>query len=100
MLGANPNLHHNRKGVLKVNLKDTEKMMQSEDFKERFKAEYFQLKIRADGLRGMLVKYAEGLLTFKPKCSYDMLNGQLKAMDMYIEYLVERAAIELIHLKE
>ena len=69
-----------------MELKDTVQMMESVDYKERFKAEYLQLKIRIN-------------LTFKPSCSYDLLNGQLKAMELYATYLEERAEIEGIDLK-
>lgn len=79
-------------------LKSTVELMQSEDFKDRFKAEYLQLKIRIEGLSDTLKKYKEGNLNFKPKCSYDLLNGQFKAMDMYASYLEERAEIEGIEL--
>ena len=82
-----------------MELKDTIEMMGSEDYKERFKAEYSQLKIRINGLRNMLKKYKAGTLTFKPSCSYDLLNGQLKAMEMYAQYLKERAEIENIELE-
>ena len=82
-----------------MELKDTIEMMWSEDYKERFKAEYLQLKIRINGLRNMLKKYKAGTLTFKPSCSYDLLNGQLKAMEMYAQYLKERAEIENIELE-
>ena len=82
-----------------MELKDTIEMMGSEDYKERFKAEYLQLKIRIYGLRNMLKKYKAGTLTFKPSCSYDLLNGQLKAMEMYAQYLKERAEIENIELE-
>lgn len=41
-----------------MNLKETVPMMESADYKERFKAEYLQLKIRVNGLRNMLKKYA------------------------------------------
>lgn len=81
-----------------MKLNETINMMNSEDFAERFKAEYYQLKIRMEGLSGMLQKYKAGTLPFKPNCSYDILNGQLKAMDMYASYLEERAAIENIEL--
>lgn len=73
-------------------------MMDSVDYKERFKAEYLQLKIRMTGLSNMLKKYKEGTLTFKPSCSYDLLNAQFKSMQMYASYLEERAAIENIEL--
>lgn len=81
-----------------MELKDTVEMMVSSDYKERFRAEYFQLKIRINGLRNMLKKYKAGTLTFKPSCSYDLLNGQLKSMEMYATYLEERADIEGINL--
>ena len=81
-----------------MQLKDTVKMMNSIDYKERFKAEYLQLEIRVNGLRNMLKKYKDGTLSFKPSCSYDLLNGQLKAMELYATYLEERAQIEEIEL--
>ena len=83
-----------------MELKDTIEMMVSVDYKERFKAEYLQLKIRMTGLSNMLKKYKAGTLTFKPSCSYDLLNGQLKSMEMYAKYLEERAEIENIELRE
>ena len=83
-----------------MELKDTIEMMVSVDYKERFKAEYLQLKIRMTGLINMLKKYKAGTLTFKPSCSYDLLNGQLKSMEMYAKYLEERAEIENIELRE
>ena len=82
-----------------MNLKETVPMMESADYKERFKAEYLQLEIRVNGLRNMLKKYKDGTLTFKPSCSYDLLNGQLKSMEMYAQYLEERAEIEGIDLE-
>ena len=81
-----------------MKLNDTLALMISEDYKERFRGEYLQLKIRMEGLSNMLKKYKEGTLTFKPSCSYDLLNGQLKAMGMYASYLEERAKIENIDL--
>ena len=81
-----------------MQLKDTIVMMTSADYKERFKAEYLQLEIRVNGLRNMVKKYKDGTLTFKPSCTYDLLNGQLKAMELYATYLEERAQIEEIDL--
>ena len=82
-----------------MNLKQTVPMMESADYKERFKAEYLQLKIRVNGLRNMLKKYKDGTLPFTPTCSCDLLNEQLKAMELYAQYLDERAEIEGIDLK-
>lgn len=68
------------------------------DFKERFKKEYHELDDKINKLANMLVKYQDGTLDFAPKCSYDLLNGQLKAMTVYRDYLEERAIIEDIEL--
>ena len=81
-----------------MKLNETVKMMDSTEYKERFRAEYFQLKIRMTGLSSMLKKYKAETLPFKPSCSYDLLNGQFKAMDLYASYLEERAKIENIDL--
>lgn len=81
-----------------MKLNETVEMMNSEDYKDRFKAEYLQLKIRMEGLNNMLKKYKAGELNFTPSCSYDLLNGQLKAMSMYASYLEERAKIENINI--
>lgn len=59
---------------MKMNLKETVPMMESVDYKDRFKAEYLQLKIRMTGLSNMLKKYKAGTLTFKPSCSYNLLK--------------------------
>lgn len=81
-----------------MDLKNTVDMMNSSDYKERFKAEYYQLKIRIDGLKNMLIKYKEGSLNFKPSCSYELLSSQLKSMEDYLFYLNVRAKIEKIDL--
>ena len=81
-----------------MKLSETVDMMNSADYKERFRAEYLQLAIRMQGLTAMLERYKAGTLEFTPSCSYDMLNGQLKAMSFYAEYLIDRAAIENIEL--
>lgn len=83
-----------------ITLESTCEMMNSKDFKERFRAEYFQLKIRMTGLGNMLKKYKEGTLNFSPNCSFDLLNGQYKSMDMYASYLEERALIENVDLED
>ena len=73
-------------------------MMNSENYKERFRAEYFQLDIRINGLSNMLEKYKEGSLTFTPSCSYEVLYTQLVHMENYKRSLEERAKIENIIL--
>ena len=74
--------------------------MQSADFKERFKAEYYQTKIRYERLYAMVVKYEADKLDFEPKCSLDLLKRQMTTMDDYLYILEVRAAIEGIELSE
>lgn len=81
-----------------MKLLDTVEMMNSNDFRERFKGEYYQLYIRIEGLKNMLISYENGTLTFEPKCSYELLKTQLTHMENYKFILEERAEIEGIEL--
>ncbi len=81
-----------------MKLKDTIKLMTSNDFKERFQAEYAQDKNRAEGLEKMLKAFKAGTLPFKPKCSYELLYEQLIYMKAKLKVLEERAKIEEIDL--
>ena len=83
-----------------MNLNDTIDMMNSNDYKERFKAEYCQLRIRADKLYNFIVKYDAGTLDFVPDCSIGLLKDQLSAMHDYLYALRVRAEIEKISLDE
>lgn len=81
-----------------MELKDTIEMMTSTDYKERFLAEYQQVKIRLEKLEAMLKKYKEGTLPFKPACSYELLLYQIMYMRGYLTILDKRAKIEGIDL--
>lgn len=81
-----------------MNLKDTIDLMTSEDYKERFKAEYYQVKIRLEKLYEMLVRYDAGTLGFTPDCSIQLLKDQLSIMRDYLYALQVRAEIEGIKL--
>ena len=81
-----------------MELKDTVEMMNSEDYKERFKAEYFQIKIRYDKLCKMLTKMDAGTLDFTPTCSKLILLQQKRHMGEYLHDLEVRAEIEGIGL--
>lgn len=83
-----------------MELKDTVEMMNSADYQERFRAEYFQTKVRYDKLDEMTVKYEAGTLPFTPNCSLELLKEQKKHMGCYIRCLKIRAEIEGIDLKE
>ena len=50
-----------------MELKDTATLMVSSDYKERFKAEYYQLKIRLEKLKCMLQKWDNGKYLNKVK---------------------------------
>lgn len=81
-----------------MELKDTIEMMQSEDFKERFKAEYYQTKIRYEKLHKMVIKAEAGTLNFEPKCPIALFKEQKRRMGEYLYYLEVRAEIEGIDL--
>lgn len=81
-----------------MELKDTVDLMNSEDYNDRLKAEYFQIKIRYDKLHKMLVKRAAGTLDFEPKCSVALLTEQKRYMGEYLRVLETRAEIEGVDL--
>lgn len=79
-------------------LKDTIEMMTSEDYKERFKAEFYQLKIRYEKLKVMLDKWDSGKLEFTPTCPREIYDKQIEGMEIYLDVLKDRAEIEGIEL--
>lgn len=81
-----------------MDMRDTVEMMNSEDYKQRFKAEYYQTKIRYEKLHQMCVKYEAGTLDFTPTCSLGLLKAQKAAMGQYLYCLEIRAEIEGIKL--
>lgn len=83
-----------------MELKDTKDLMCSEDYKDRFKAEYWQLKIRHRKLVDMCKKWDKGELSFTPTCPRKIYDAQLYAMERYMEVLEERAELENINMEE
>ena len=79
-------------------LSDTVVLMDSVDYKDRFKAEYYQTKIRYEKLHKMIVKYEAKTLAFEPSCSIEILKKQASAMGNYLYLLELRAEIENISL--
>lgn len=69
-----------------------------ENWKERFKKEYYELKERFQKLDMMIGKYEKGQLEFEPKCPIDLLKGQRSTMWNYLKILEQRAKIEEIKL--
>ena len=79
-----------------MELKDTVEMMLSNDYKERFKAEYWQLRIRYDKLQKMVDNWEK--LDFTPTCAYSTYVCQLLAMEDYMMLLRSRAEQEEVKL--
>ena len=74
--------------------------MASPDHKERFKAEYIQLKNRFDGLKRMLNAWDDGKLNFKPTCPRDLYGEQVTDMELYLRVLERRAKLEGVDLSD
>ena len=90
-----------------MELKDTIEMMNSLDYKERFKAEYYQTKIRYERLKAFNTKIEAARLTEyygakvempKHDCPDDLLREQQEIMGRYLHLLEVRAVIENITL--
>lgn len=79
-------------------LSDTIALMTSDDYKDRFKAEYFQTKLRYDKLHRMIIKLEADTLEFEPKCSIITLRDQALYMGEYLHVLEIRAEKEEIDL--
>jgi hypothetical protein len=72
--------------------------MSKEDYKERMKREYQELKERYDNLHKFIVKYEAGVLDFQPDCSLELLKRQAAAMGNYLFTLEARAEISKVNL--
>lgn len=79
-------------------LRDTVPLMTSPDYKDRFRAEYYQTKIRHDKLTSMLARLEAGVLDFEPTCSKSLLAEQCAVMGRYLHILEVRAEAEGIVL--
>ena len=92
-----------------MELKDTVEMMCSEDYKERFKAEYNQTKLRYEKLKAFNAKIeAANRTKYSPNimpvgmpqhdCPEELLCEQQRIMGEYLHILEVRAVIENIIL--
>ena len=91
-----------------MELKDTAQLMVSDDYKDRFIAEYHQLKIRYEKLKKLILinEAAEYTRDCDPQvvkpafdCPCQLLHEQLHFMDNYLHILEVRAVIECIDLE-
>ena len=92
-------MSYRRIGENDMELKDTIEMMVSDDYKERFRAEYYQLVIRYNKLKAMIEKWDNGTLEFKPTCPRSTYNLQIKAMTDYIAGREASAVMENVDLE-
>ena len=81
-----------------MELQDNIDLMLSIDYKDRFRAEYYELSIRIQKLEKMLDDWKDGLLKFEPKCGINKLYEQYVYMKLYRDILAERAEIENIDI--
>lgn len=90
-----------------MELKETITMMTSQDYKERFKAEYYQTKIRYEKLKEFNTKIEAARRTHymdekypmpKHDCPDELLIEQQSIMGQYLHVLETRAVIEGIEL--
>ena len=86
------------KGMETMELNDTVELMTSDDYKERFKAEYHQTNIRYKKLLSMIKKAEAGTLDFTPECPLSLLKKQSSVMANYLTLLDKRARIEGVDL--
>ena len=84
------------------NLNQTVELMISEDYKERFIAEYAQLVIRISRLDKVLSNVINNKAPscFKLSCPIEILVNQWVNMKNYLSIMQERAFIENIDLPE
>ena len=83
-----------------MDLKDTVALMNSDDYKDRFKAEYWQLRHRLDKLNDMLKRYDKSELDFVPNTPILWLKRQAHAMQEYLDALSVRCDYENIEVYE
>lgn len=74
------------------------KYITSEDWKERFIGHYWDIKIRRDGLNKMLALDKYGKLDYSPNCPIEILYDSLRALDLYLKTLEERAIVQDIDI--
>lgn len=77
-----------------LDFESTVEGMLSKDYKERFKAELKQLRIRVFKLQDLIIRFHKGGLDFELSCPIWILVMQLQAMQNYLDILYQRADIE------
>lgn len=81
-----------------VTMEMTIDLMNSQDYRDRFKGEYAQTLIRVRKLNDMLNKYDAGTLGFDLDSPVYLLRNQSAYMQAYLKTMEERAVYENIDL--
>ena len=79
-------------------MKNINELLNSEDYKDRFKGDYYQLEDKLTKLGNILDKWDNGILEFEPTCPKELLKEQFYIMRKYLTILEIRAAKEDIKL--
>ena len=96
--GGCANNHKEDNKVETYTMNDAAKMALSEDYKERFIAEYIETKIRYERLYSIIIKWCAGKADFVT--DIDLLEEQAKHMGNYLKTLEIRAVKEDIELPD
>ena len=81
-----------------VTMEMTIDLMNSQDYRDRFKGEYAQTLIRVRKLNDMLNEYDAGTLGFDLDSTVYLLRNQSAYMQAYLKTMEERAVYENIDL--
>lgn len=84
--------------IRKMTLADTVELMESEDYEDRFKAEFYQTRIRMFKLIDMLDRWDAGTLGFAPASARYLYLMQVKGMGLQLRAMRRRAKAEGIKL--
>lgn len=89
-----------------MQLKDTIELMTSDNWEDRFVAEYWQTKNRYEYLKNIANRYEvaimkndfENILGFRPNCPLETYREQQRCMGLYLHQLELRAIMENVNL--
>lgn len=83
-----------------MELKDTIELMSSADWKDRFIAEYMQVKIRYEKLHKLIVKREVGKCDFDTPIPLESWKEQAHHMGLYLYELEKQAVLHGIELPQ
>lgn len=73
-------------------------LLESDDYKERAKGEYYFVKDKYEKLHRMIIKREAGKLDFTPNCPMEQWKAQAAAMGQYLYQLEVKAELEDVEL--